>query len=89
MKLNRSWLTALCLAGMGSVFILPALGISLGTLGSFLLILLCPLSHVLMMRGMRRGHAEEDTGSRSREHVVNPPSKVGILDRGESPGIKE
>jgi Protein of unknown function (DUF2933) len=53
MKLNRSWLMLLCLVGMGAVFILPALGISLG---AFLLILLCPLSHLLMMQGMRGGH---------------------------------
>ena len=56
MKMNRWWLMALCLVGMASVFMLPALGISLGILGSFLFILLCPLSHFLMMRGMRGGH---------------------------------
>lgn len=71
MKLNRSWLMALCLVGMGSVFILPALGISLGILGSFLLVLLCPLSHILMMQGMRgehegHGQAEEVSGAIER-----------------------
>jgi hypothetical protein len=51
MKLNRSWLMMLCIIGMGAIFILPALGIGFGSLFGFLLILLCPLSHILMMRG--------------------------------------
>jgi len=55
MKINHSWLMVLCVVGMGSVFLLPMLGISLGSLGSLLLILLCPLSHLLMMRGMHSG----------------------------------
>lgn len=62
MKLSRSWLMALCLVGMSSVFILPALGISLGILGSFLLVLLCPLSHILMMRGVRGEHEGHGQG---------------------------
>lgn len=41
----------LCLVGLGAFLILPALGISIGSLFGFLLILLCPLSHFLMMRG--------------------------------------
>jgi hypothetical protein len=52
MKFNRSWLMVLCVLGMGSLFILPALGIGIGSLFGFLLFLLCPLSHLLMMRGM-------------------------------------
>ena len=61
MKLNHSWLMVLCVVGMGSVFILPALGISLGSIGGLLLILLCPLSHLLMMLMMRRGHSSHTT----------------------------
>ncbi len=52
MKLNQSWLMVLCVVGMGAIFILPALGIGLGSLFGFLLVLLCPLSHLLMTRGM-------------------------------------
>ncbi len=61
MKLNQSWLMALCVVGMGAVLILPALGISIGTLLTFLLILLCPLSHLFMMRGMG-GHTSHGPG---------------------------
>jgi hypothetical protein len=52
MKHNRPWLIAMCVVGMGSVFILPVLGISLGSVASLSLILLCPLSHVNMMWGV-------------------------------------
>ncbi len=57
MKLNRSWLMVLCVVGMGGFLVLPALGIGLGSVLPFLLILLCPLSHILMMRmGQGCGH---------------------------------
>jgi hypothetical protein len=75
MKLNHSWLMVLCVVGMGSVFILPALGISLGSIGGLLLILLCPLSHVLMMLMMRRGHGDhttQDEGAGSSQPVAVP-----------------
>jgi hypothetical protein len=64
MKLSRTWLMTLCVAGMGALFILPALGISIGSLLGFLLILLCPLSHFLMMRG---GHGGHDHGAGTPE----------------------
>ncbi len=75
MKLNRSWLMALCVVGMGAVLILPALGISIGSLFGFLLILLCPLSHFLMMRGMG-GHAGHEPGPGARENTAETPRPV-------------
>jgi Protein of unknown function (DUF2933) len=55
MKWNSSWLMLLCIVGMGVFFVLPALGVSLSGLLGVGLILLCPLSHLLMMRGMHTG----------------------------------
>ncbi len=68
MKLSRSWLMALCVIGIGALLILPSLGISIGSLFAFLLILLCPLSHLLMMRGGHGGHGGHDhaTGTLKR-----------------------
>lgn len=63
MKWNSSWLMALCIVGMGAFFLLPALGVSLGGLLSVGLILLCPLSHLLMMRGMHTGRESRHQGS--------------------------
>lgn len=67
MKLNRSWLVTLGLIGLGAVVILPSLGISIGALLPFLLILLCPLMHLFMMRG-HGGHGGHD-------HVASPPER--------------
>lgn len=73
MKLNHSWLMTLCVVGMGAVLILPALGISLGSISSLLLILLCPLSHLLMMRGAHGSrHGEHEKGSGSGAPVAEP-----------------
>lgn len=75
MKLNRSWLMTLCVVGMGAVLILPALGIGLGSIFGLLLILLCPLSHLLMMRGMG-GHAGHGhaPGPADRTAEAPPPA---------------
>jgi hypothetical protein len=63
MKLNRSWLMTLCVVGLGALFILPSLGISIGSLFGFLLILLCPLMHLFMMRGGHGGHGGHEHGA--------------------------
>ncbi|MGE5850780.1 MAG: DUF2933 domain-containing protein [Candidatus Methylomirabilota bacterium] len=67
MKLNRGWLTTLCLVGLGALFILPSLGISIGALFTFLLVLACPLMHLFMMRG---GHGGHDHGAKAPERPV-------------------
>ena len=64
MKWNSSWLMVLCVVGMGALFFLPVLGVSLSGLLGVGLILLCPLSHLLMMRGMHSGGQNCHPGSR-------------------------
>ena len=71
MKFNRSWLMVLCVIGMGGVFILPVLGIPLGGIGSLLLILLCPLSHVLMMWGVFKSRKTKHPDAAVSERI--PP----------------
>lgn len=83
MKFNRSWLMVLCVVGMGSFFILPALGIGIGSVFGFLLLLLCPLSHLLMMRGMfgQKGscHGEAEGSAPS------PAKAPATIEDGRSP----
>ena len=86
MKLNRSWLMTLCVVGMGALFILPALGISIGSLFGFLLILLCPLSHRLMMRGGHGGHGGHDHGGGTGDRV--PPDAKAALPADEKKALK-
>lgn len=73
MKLSRGWLTTLCVVGLGALLILPSLGISIGSLFGFLLILACPLMHLFMMRGGHGGHGGHDHGARGPEQ---PTSEV-------------
>ncbi len=81
MKFNRSWLMVLCVVGMGSVFVLPALGIPLGSLGGLLLVLLCPLSHVLMMWGLFKKRETQDAGPATLETISSGTRKA--LSAGE------
>ncbi|MBI4537424.1 MAG: DUF2933 domain-containing protein [candidate division NC10 bacterium] len=80
MKLSRSWLMTLCVVGMGAVLVLPALGISLGSLLAFLLVLLCPLSHLLMMRGMggHGGHGGRDQGTGAGQQSPLPGAQASL-----------
>jgi len=89
MKLNHSWLMVLCVVGMGSVFILPALGISLGSVGTLWLILLCPLSHLLIMRRGHGSHGRNDKASGSGEPLASPVvTGDAPPGRGEPPRVK-
>lgn len=53
-----------CVVPMGVFFVLFALGIPLNRLFLFAIILLCPLSHIFMMRGMKH-HEHDDHASES------------------------
>ena len=86
MKFNRSWRMALCAVGMGALFILPSLGISIGSLFGLLLILLCPLSHLLMMRGWHNAHGHE---AKASERMPNPEvDRSLLLDNNEVPRVR-
>ncbi len=65
MKMGKmTWLMmAGCAVMLAALFILPRLGVRLGAFSVFL-VLLCPLSHVLMMAFMGKGHSrgQEDGG---------------------------
>ncbi len=85
MKLKRSWLMVLCVFGMGGFLVLPALGIGLGSILPFLLILLCPLSHLLMMRwgqGCGHDHGPEAT-------TAGRQADPGIAEQPALPEYKE
>ena len=61
-----------CVVPMGVFFVLFALGIPLNKLFFFALILLCPLSHIFMMRGMKHhGHDDHASESTKIETIEN------------------
>lgn len=47
-----------CLIPLAALFLVSVLGIPLSSLGTIALVLLCPLLHILMMRGMM-GHGSK------------------------------
>lgn len=59
-KNHLKWMVVLCLAPIGIYIIFQALGIGLGQGLLFLLFLLCPLSHFLMMRGKGHKHGGDE-----------------------------
>ena len=82
MKLNRSWLMTLCVIGLGALLILPSLGIGIGSIFGFLLVLLCPLSHLLMMRGGHGGHGGHDGGANAPERPA-PEVQASLPPEGK------
>ena len=53
-----------CLFPLAAIFLVSVLGIPLSSLGTVALVLLCPLLHVFMMRGMG-GHSHGSQGQPS------------------------
>jgi hypothetical protein len=49
-----------CVVPLAAIFMVNVLGSPLGGLGTVAMVLLCPLMHILMMRGMgNHGHQRE------------------------------
>jgi hypothetical protein len=70
-KLHVGLIVLICLVPVLIVLALPALGINLGGGAWILLILLCPLAHLLMMRYMHGpGHTEAHTHERQASQSV-------------------
>lgn len=70
-----------CLIPLAALFLVAVLGIPLSTLATAAIVLLCPLLHILMMRGMA-GH-----GSESGASCHQPRSEpVRALPAGEVTG---
>lgn len=51
-----------CLVPLAAIFAVTVLGVPVGTLGTVAIVLLCPLMHILMMRGMG-GHNHQGQAS--------------------------
>ncbi len=75
------WMMAGCCVMMVGVFVLPALGVKLGGVLPILLVLACPISMVLMMGSMGKGHYHSEHGEHcsSEEstdmHTVDGPAQ--------------
>ena len=77
MKRLKTWhLVALAIALPILFYGLPSLGISLGSVLVFLLILACPLMHLLGLHG-RHVHAGHHEPGSDRERIPPPQTNTG------------
>ncbi len=68
-KIKQNHLLAMvlcCAIPIVGILALSALGV-LGSWAYFLMILICPLGHIFMMRGMHSAHADPNTHTETRE----------------------
>jgi hypothetical protein len=70
-KLHFGLMVLCCLIPVAVIFTLPALGVNLGGVAWYLLILLCPAMHLLMMRYM---HGSEHTKNHEEGLHTNDPA---------------
>lgn len=83
MKTKHMLLMILCCAiPLALIFALPRLNVSLGSLGFFLILLLCPLMHFLLMRGAHSSHAghHSDGGIEDSSRLVQHREAKGEGD---------
>lgn len=81
---KMTWIMVACCVGiLAAVFLLPRAGVSLGGPLAFLLVLLCPLSHLIMMAFMghgAHGHGDHEDCAKEREEAP------GAAPASPSPG---
>jgi hypothetical protein len=89
-KLHVGVMVLVCLVPVLAILALPALGVNVGGGAWFLLILLCPLAHLLMMRQMHgagetRAHGRDQHFGQSRDEIK---AVTGSDERAGSDGGK-
>jgi hypothetical protein len=72
---------ACCLIPLALLAAVAVFKVPLGSIGIFTMILLCPLMHILMMRGMGHGHSDgkpscHDSSGEATEAEVLPAERA-------------
>ena len=65
-----------CLVPLGAIFAITVLGVPLGTLGTVAIVLLCPLMHIFMMRGMGGHNHQGQAACHSTTAAKEIPAEV-------------
>ncbi len=61
------WMAGLCLLPIAAIVAVTAFGVSLSNLLLFGMVLVCPLMHVFMMRGMGHDHGRAPSAAACHE----------------------
>ncbi len=86
-KLHVGLMVLICLVPVLLVLALPALGVHIGGGGAwFLLILLCPLAHLLMMRKISGPGRTEDPGQ--ERHSIQSVQEVEVVEGNRETAIE-
>lgn len=64
-----------CLLPVAGIVAVAVFNVPLGTVGTFALLLLCPLGHFLMMRGMGHKDHRQNTSGGSDNPAIEDVSK--------------
>ncbi len=73
MKKSHIWLMILCcLIPIAAITAVYLFNIPLSSVLLYGFVLLCPLSHLLMMRSMGHDHSSTETHSQHQHHVGSP-----------------
>ena len=65
-----------CLVPLAAVFAVTVLGVPVGTLGTVAIVLLCPLMHIFMMRGMGGHNHHGQAASRKTTATEEIPAEA-------------
>ncbi len=71
-----------CLVPLAAIFMVSVLGIPLSSLGTVALVLLCPLMHIFMMRGMGHHGAQGQASCHENQSESGATPAIG---KGEQP----
>lgn len=84
-KENHSLAMLICCAvPLALILAVSVFNIPIGTIGTYLLFLLCPLMHIFMMRGMNHGsqHAGHHGGRATQDQPIEIPEAAPRLSEG-------
>ncbi len=70
------WMVGLCLLPIAAIVAMAAFGVSLSNVLLFGVLLVCPLMHVFMMRGMGHNHGGTQEAASCHEEPTAPRTPV-------------
>ncbi|MHB1413799.1 MAG: DUF2933 domain-containing protein [Chloroflexota bacterium] len=77
-----------CAIPLALIAAVTVLQIDLGTVGYWAILLLCPLMHLFMMRGMH-GHGDHQAGHTQENPTAASPRTTGVAEAEAAPAVDQ